>query len=151
MNSTRDIIDPTNNPSEVWLNGVQLPVDVIIGLDGDKVIAESKILDGVVVYERVSRKPFEINFEFTCRKQDATGKYVFPQGVIEDLMENVWRPDQVISLRNTFLNGLKIFNVVIQPITISTIRGNTNVIATIKAKEAVDNSTDYGPTLIISL
>ena len=58
MINTQQITDPNNNPSEVFLEissggvnfSVQLPVDVIIGLDGDKVIAESKILDGVVVY-----------------------------------------------------------------------------------------------------
>jgi hypothetical protein len=151
MKTTADILDYTNNPSEVYLNGVKLPLDVIIGLDGDKVIAESKILDGVVVYERISRKPFEINFEFTCREQDETGKYIFPQSTINDLVKTVWIPDQVIPLKNTFLNALKIFYVVIQPITFSTIRGNTNVIASIKAKESPDDNVNFGTTLIIPL
>jgi hypothetical protein len=49
------------------------------------------------------------------------------------------------------LNALKIFYVVIQPITFSTIRGNTNVIASIKAKESPDDNVNFGTTLIIPL
>ena len=98
----------TNNPSivifEIVSNSVKftvtLPIDVIIGLDGDKVIAESKILDGTVVYERISRKPFEVNFEFTIRDTDLTGKYIFPEQKIKDLMDQIWFYDQVISVQN---------------------------------------------------
>lgn len=148
--TTKDIIDPSNNPSVVILNKVTLPVDVIIGIDGDKVIAESKILDGVVVFERISRKPFEINFEFTCREKDVAGNYIFPQSTIEILIDSVWRPDQVIPVVNTYLNNsLNVFWVVIKPITFTTIRGNTNVIASIKCTESPDNNANYGTTLII--
>ena len=152
MSSTRDILNPSNNPSEVILNGIKLPEDVIIGLDGDKVIAESKILDGVSVFERISRKPFEINFEFTCREKDEIGRYVFPHETIKELIETVWQPDRIIPIQNTFINNaLKIFNVVLQPISFSTIRGNTNVICSIKAKESADSNDNFGPTLIIPL
>lgn len=149
----------TNNPSivifEIVSNGVKftvtLPIDVIIGLDGDKVIAESKILDGTVVYERISRKPFEVNFEFTIRDTDSTGKYIFPEQKIKDLMDQIWFYDQVISVQNSFLNALHIKNIVLQPITFTTIRGNTNVICSIKAKEVSDAMDNYGKTLIIPL
>jgi hypothetical protein len=148
--STINDIDYSNNPSRVVLNNIELPNDVIIGINGDKVIAESKILDGVAVYERICRKPFEINFEFTCRelseKSDEKGKYIFPQSVIKKLTETVWQPDQVIWVENTLLNTLGINYLVLQPITFTTIRGNTNVLCSIKAKEAVQN---YGETLII--
>ena len=149
----------TNNPSivifEIVSNSVKftvaLPIDVIIGLDGDKVIAESKILDGTVVYERISRKPFEVNFEFTIRDTDLTGKYIFPEQKIKDLMDQIWFYDQVISVQNSFLNALHIKNIILQPITFTTIRGNTNVICSIKAKEVADAMDNYGTTLIIPL
>ena len=109
--TTIEPINHYNKPSEVYLSTipnkwVRLPIDVVIGLDGDKVIAESKILDGVAVFERISRKPFEINFEFTCREQDESGNYVFPQDTIQELVQTVWQKDQVIQLKNTFLNSL---------------------------------------------
>jgi hypothetical protein len=159
MPTTAPILDPTNNPSEVIFeinsNGVKfhytLPIDVVIGLDGDKVIAESKILDGVSVFERISRKPFEINFEFTFREKDSEGKYIFPQEAIKDLMNQIWLFDQVITLKNTFLNSLRIKEVILQPISFSTIRGTTNVICSIKAKECTDSIDNYGTTLMIPL
>jgi Domain of unknown function (DUF6046) len=149
--TTNDIVDPANRPSVVYLNDIQLPIDVIIGINGEKVIAESKILDGVVVFERISRKPFEINFEFTCREKNIdTGQYIFPQTVIEDLKDNVWQPDQVISVENTLLNkGFGIYWVVLKPISFTTIRGNTDVICSIKADESPDNNNNYGTTLIV--
>jgi hypothetical protein len=148
--TTKDIVGPANRPSVVYLNDIQLPIDVIIGVNGEKVIAESKILDGTVVFERIGRKPFEINFEFTIReKQFDLGSYIFPQTVIEDLKENVWQPDQVISVQNTFLNGLGVYWVVLKPISFTTIRGNTDVICSIKADESPDNNDNYGTTLIV--
>lgn len=149
MPTTSEILTPMNNPSEVYLNGVLLPVDVIIGLDGNKVIAESKIIDGVVVYERISRKPFEINFEFTCREQDASGRYIFPQNKVKELVENAWAPDKVIPVKNSFLNSLGLMNAVIAPITFTTIRGNTDVICSIKANESPDSNENFNATLII--
>jgi Domain of unknown function (DUF6046) len=151
MFTTKDNIDESKNPAIVYLNGIQLPIDVIIGLDGDKVIAESKILDGVAVFERICRKPYEINFEFNCRDQDSTGKYIFPQRIVQELVDDVWKPDQVIPIINSFINSLKIFNVVLQPISFTTIRGNTNIICTIKAKESPDDNINFGTTLIIPL
>ena len=144
--STTNDIDYSNNPSRVILNNIELPKDVIIGINGDKVIAESKILDGVAVYERICRKPFEINFEFTCRDKDIAGGYIFPQKVIQKLTETVWKPDQVVWVENTLLNTLGINYLVLQPIAFTTIRGNTNVLCSIKAKEAIQN---FGETLII--
>jgi len=149
--TTREEIDLTNNPSFVYLGGVRLPADVIIGLDGDKVIAESKILDGVSVFERISRKPYNVNFEFTCREQDLTGKWVFPQRLVRRLAKHVWKPDYPMRVDNTFLNDLGIFYLVIQPITFTTIRGNTNVICSIKGMESPDNGKNYGTTLVIPL
>ena len=55
--------NPANNPKLVVLNGIQLPLDTVIQLDDDKEIVMSKILDGVVVFERILRNATEINFE----------------------------------------------------------------------------------------
>ena len=66
--NTQNIIDPTNNPALVILNNITLPGDVIITTSEEKVIAESKILDGVMVFERLSRKPMEIDLTFTFRE-----------------------------------------------------------------------------------
>ncbi len=153
--TTVKISDPTNNPSLVVFDmsvgnvtiKVTLPDDVLIGIDGDKVIAESKILDGVAVFERICRKPHAINFEFTCREKDDQGNYVFPQATIKTIMEQAWLPDQVVKVTNTFLNNLGIHNLVLQPITFATIRGSTSVLGSIKAKELYDNTS--GSTLII--
>ena len=149
--TTIEPINHYNKPSEVYLSTipnkwVRLPIDVVIGLDGDKVIAESKILDGVAVFERISRKPFEINFEFTCREQDESGNYVFPQDTIQELVQTVWQKDQVIQLKNTFLNSLGISNIILQSITFTSIRGNTTVICSIKAKESPDSNNSFATT-----
>ena len=149
MATTIELPDGSNNPSKVVLNGIILPEDVIIGLDGDKVVAESKILDGTEVYERISKKPFEINFEFTVREKNVLGNYVFPQATIQVLVDTVWQPDAVVPVVNTFLNSLHIRYVIIRPITFATIRGNTNVVCSIKCKESTDNGNIYGQTLII--
>lgn len=154
---TRADFDPKNNPSEVIINNVTLPADTIIILNGEKVIAESKILDGVAVFERVSRKPFEINFEFTIRQQNFEistllnhpDKYIFPQDKIEYYMQNVFLPDSVATLKNTFLNGLGITEIILKPITLTTIRGSTNVLGSLKAFENFTNKNSL--TLVIPL
>jgi hypothetical protein len=55
--------NPANNPKLVVLNNIQLPWDTVIQLDDEKEITMSKILDGVVVFERILRNATEINFE----------------------------------------------------------------------------------------
>ena len=75
--------DYTNNPSYIvignsqlqgalgaglqLLNGLQLPLDTIILINGKKILAESQIIDGVSVFEHISRKPYTIDFDFTIR------------------------------------------------------------------------------------
>ena len=61
--------DLSNNPSLVKLGTVELPRDVAIYLNCEKVIAESKILDGVSVYEHILRNPYEIEFEIVLRNR----------------------------------------------------------------------------------
>jgi len=149
--------DYTNYPSYVLLNGLLLPLDVIIGVDGEKIIAESKILDGVAVFERVSRKPFEISFEFNVRELKevqrllGVGKvYTFPQKTVEEILNNIWNIDAVITVQNSYLNGLGINSLIIKQITLATIRGNTDVPGSLKCLENYVSSNTQGSTLIIN-
>ena len=59
----RQPFNAQNNPKLVILNGYQLPWDTVISLDDEKEIAVSQILDGVAVFERIVRKPCDINIE----------------------------------------------------------------------------------------
>lgn len=163
--TTKTQIDPTNYPSLVTFKRtddtgtifLSLPPDVIITLDDDKVIAESKILDGVEVFERISRKSWEINFDFNIRdvKQiqlifGTMDKYVFPQKKAEEIVNNIWNIDQVFDIENTFLNGIGINQVIVKSITFATIRGNTNLPCTLKCKENADIQGSQGSSLIIN-
>lgn len=150
--TTIEVPNFLNYPSGVFLNNYMLPTDVVVGLDGEKVIAESKILDGVAVFERISRKPFDLNFEFTLRDYGALrGQNVFPQKMTEDVLNEVFAPDTVVDVFNSFLNGLGIKNAVIKSISYATFRGNTKVVCSIKAVESPDNGTNYNQTLVIPL
>jgi hypothetical protein len=142
MATTLTIQDPTNNPALVIINGITLPGDVIITTSDEKTIAETVILDGAVVFEHIRRKPKEINFDFKFREIN-TGQYanaqlnayVFPQQQIETFLENTWELDQILSVTNTYLNGMGINNIIFKSMTQTTIRGNTDVICSIKALE----------------
>ena len=134
--TTKADIYATNRPSLVMLGGITLPVDVTISLNGEKVIAESKILDGASVFERVSRKPYEIEFNFTIREQDPlTKQYIYPQNASYELTSEVWELDQVIEVTNTWLNKKGISNIIIKSFTEINVRGNTNIIGSLKCLE----------------
>src|ERR1700748_3643722 len=47
-------IDQTNNPGGIIIGSVTLPTNTNILINGEKIIAESQILDGVSVFEHVS-------------------------------------------------------------------------------------------------
>jgi hypothetical protein len=182
MLDTRQIIDQSNNPSLVefqyiidfttnkteirWL---PLPPDVIIIIDGEKIIAESQILDGVMLFERVSRKPFDIDFNFTIRnnidKSPSNSSFQniinnvqynltnntgtkFPQDAINDYISILWNPNEVVKVRNTLLNGIGINELIIKKITITPIRGSTSVSGTIKCLENCHDNK--GGTLVIT-
>ena len=145
-----------NSPSRCILGGVELSRDILITVDGDKVIAESKILDGVEVTERIGRNAYEINFEFTARQlllQDMTGfadvpdatvggskdkHYIFPVDILKQIVNKIWSVDAVIDVTNTMLNDIfKINQVIIKKHSYTPIRGNTDVMVRIEAKENV--------------
>ena len=166
------VLDESNNPSvvKIGVKGnnamVQLPRDVIITINGKKIIAESKILDGVTVFERIARAPYEISFDFTVREYslqqniDATinditkkkGEYVFPQSVLQNLIKNIWEPNSILDIENTLLNNVfGIFEIVVEEIPdIATVQGSKNVPMKLSCKENYDSQDVYANTLILA-
>jgi hypothetical protein len=133
--TTTSLIDETNIPSYTVLNSVVLPADTLISFNGEKIIAESKILDGAFVFERVGRKPVEITLDFTIRGRDTFGKYIFGQNDFYELWTGIWQVDSIVPIENTFLNKIGISNVVIRSISPMTVRGKIEIPCTIKCNE----------------
>lgn len=134
--------DPTNNPSLVVIGGLALPPDVVIMLNGKKILAQSRILDGVSVIEHVGREPYKIEFEATFRISNDNGlTYIFPQDALDDLWSNVWIPNTIQTIQNTYLNKLGIQEIIIEDITPVTVRGTKNVPFRLKALENVIGQT----------
>jgi len=144
--------DPTNNPSILVIGAITLPQDVIIFINGKKVLVHDKILDGVSIIERISRDPYEIEFECTLRQANEIGQvnsdlttYIFPQKQWNLIWQKMWLPDTVQTVDNTYLNGLGISQIIIENITPMPKRGNKDIELRIKAYENVP-----GQTLIIN-
>jgi hypothetical protein len=133
--------DLTNNPSLINIGGVTLPTDTVIYVNGSKTLAQSKILDGVSVIERIMRDPYELEFECVVRSQDAQGNYVFPQDALDNFWNNIWIPDTVQTIQNTYLNKLGIQEIVIESITPTTVRGSKNIPLRIRAYENIPGQT----------
>lgn len=134
-------IDFTNNPSLITIgngeNSLALPSDVMVNIEGEKIIAESVILDGVSVFEHIARKPFEIDFDCNVWDTDKDGKQVFPQDILDDIFTNIFMPNTVISVTNTYLNKLGVRELIIKNITPATVRGSFKVPLRIKCYENV--------------
>lgn len=144
--------DLTNNPSLVIIGNVTLPSDVVMSFPGVKILGMAQILDGVSTIQRISRKPVEIEFEFTLREYTQPGTLnsnftstVFPQDLYDNLWQNVFLPNSVQNIQNTQLNKIGIQQIVIEKITPTTIRGSKNMPVRITAYENVP-----GQTLIVS-
>jgi hypothetical protein len=158
-------ITDNNNVSQVVLGGYTLPYDVTIQITAGKMIAQSQILDGVAVYERVTRKPYEIEFEFVMRSKNTTQRtatlgsfslplaiqtqWVFPLNETTEMMQKIWVKDQVLEVDNVYLNKLGIKQVILQDIQLTTIRGKTDVPVRIKCTEDYYSTKQQGTTLII--
>jgi hypothetical protein len=158
-------LDDNSNVSQVVLGGFTLPYDVIITINGNKIIAQSQILDGVAVFERVTRKPVEIEFDFVMRSKNTTQRtatlgsfslplakqteWVFPLTETSEMMQKIWIKDQVLEVDNVYLNKLGIKQVILQDIQLTTIRGKTDVPVRIKAIEDYYSTKQQGTTLII--
>lgn len=135
------VTDLTNYPSLIIIGKILLPADTVIYLNGNKILAQSKILDGVSVVERISREPYELEFECVIRAQDEKGNYIFPQDALDDFWVNVWLPDTVQTIQNTYLNKLGIQEMVIQTVTPTTVRGSKNIPLRIRGFENVPGQT----------
>lgn len=140
--------DLTNNPSRVLLGGYQLPLDTVIYLNGKKVFVLDKLLDGVSVVERISREPYELEFECVLRKKLEDGKlnydktqYIFPQDDLDDVWQKIWQPDTVVTIENTMINKLGIQEIIIETITPTTFRGSKNIALRIRGYENVPGQT----------
>ena len=142
VNYVPPVKDLTNNPSLVVIGGITLPPDTAIYVNGKKTLATSKILDGVSVVERVLREPYEIEFECVIRTANADGTgYIFPQDELDNVWSNVWLPDSVQKVQNTYLNKLGIQEIVIESISPTTVRGSKNIPLRIRAYENVPGQT----------
>lgn len=141
------ITDLSNNPSSIALgvNGVYitLPASTQIILKGEKIIAESQILDGVSVFEHVSRKPYEIDFDVLIWNSSMNAP--FPQDVINNIWNNLWVPNTILQLVNTYLNGLGVLQVIVKSINPTPKLGSTSVVLKLKLYE-----NQVGQSIIMS-
>lgn len=120
--------DMTNNPKLVIIGGITLPGDTALFIDGKKIAAIEKILDGVTVIEHVSIDAHKIDFEGTFRPiVNADLSTSFPQPLINNFWKKVWKKDSVVPLVNTFFNSLGISELFIEMVHMGTVRGQKNV------------------------
>lgn len=140
-------VDPTNDPSSIAIGGIFLPASTQIVIRGEKIIAESQIIDGVSVFEHISRKPYEIDFDITIWQGDNSNQAStkFPQQQINDLWSLIWLPNSVQGVSNTYLNGIGIQQIIIKSISPQPRLGSTVLVMRIKAFE-----NQVGQTIIIS-
>lgn len=133
----RQTQDPTNNPSGIQIGNVFLPATTQIIVRGEKIIAESQIIDGVSVFEHISRKPYEIDFDVTIWQGDNSDQAStsFPQQQINEIWNIIWQPNTVQTLNNTYLNGLGVQQIIVKSINPQPKLGSTNVIIRIKTYE----------------
>lgn len=143
-------VDPTNNPPWIRLiRGSQtiiLPTSTNITLSGKKILAESQIIDGVSVFEHISRKPYEIEFKIVI--YDDSFNPVFPQAQINDIFNNAWLPNTVLKVKNTYLNGLGVQEIIMDSIKPQPRLGSKVVDMVIKAFENQPGQTIIMPNII---
>lgn len=135
-------VDLTNNPGRIIIGNVILPTSTNIAIKGEKILAESQIIDGVSVFEHISRKPYEIEFKVLI--WDDTFGSSFPQTTINNIWTNLWIPNTVQKVKNTYLNGLNIGEIIIKSVKPMPRLGSKNVDMIITAFE-----NQPGETIII--
>lgn len=163
-------IDSFNTPGEITLitpsNSITLPPDTKCFPHGAKHLAMTPLLDAedgqplVVAFERIQRKPYKIEIEGTFRMQNQGGttyentnppaglrgpiNNVFAQQSLNAFWNGIWLIDTVVKIKNSYLNGLGIQEIVIEDMTPEVVRGSTNIPFHITAWENVP-----GQSLII--
>lgn len=150
--------NPANDPSYCVIGNVVLSANILLPIKNKKLIAKSQIVDGVTVFEHVSREAAEIDFDFT----------IFPAGVIQGTASNtnafnnvttfnqtslntfwstIWSANTIQAVQNTYLNGLGISQIIIESITVIPMHGKPNVGVKMRALE---NQVAYGNAFNIS-
>lgn len=147
--------DGTNDPSYITIGGIQLSGNVIIPVKNEKVIAQSQIIDGVEVFEHISRKSAEIDFDFTIFPNgviqgtaDKTNAFygvnTFNQQVLNQFWNTLYLPNSVQAVQNTYLNGLGINQIIIKSISVVPRPGSPNITVKLKALENQPGSLFVG-------
>src|ERR1700723_1750902 len=122
--------DATNDPSYCVIGGVILSGNVIVPIKNEKILAESQIIDGVSVFEHISRKPCEIVFAFTIfpngvikEKAEKTNAFyginTFNQQALNTFWNSIWSPNTVQNVQNTYLNGIGIQQIILKSISVA--------------------------------
>jgi len=143
-----------------------LPFDVIIRINGSKLLAKSQILDGATVFERITKQVHEIQFDFTLRDISAqaaaqmdsiypVSKYPYQNKFIVAIewlnffIQNIWNKDAVLQVDNILLKTIGIQQVIVDSYSINTIRGNVDMPMTLKCYEDYYSTKNQGTTLLI--
>lgn len=144
--------DAFNTPGQVTLISptatVILPPDTKIWPHGEKHIVLTTPLDAdggnyTAFFERIRRKPYKIEIEGVFRMQNKGGvtyentnppsglrgqvNNVFAQDYLNTVWNNAWIPDTVLRVKNSFLNGLGILEIVIESMSPDVVRGSKNI------------------------
>ncbi len=140
--------DSSNNPSYFVIAGIVLSGNAVVPVKDEKVIAESQIIDGVTVFEHISRKSAEIDFDFTIfppgvitGEAGGTQKTVynnvttFNQQVLNQFWNSIFLPNSVQQVQNTYLNGLGIQEIIVKSVSIAPRPGSANISVKMKAFE----------------
>lgn len=116
--------------------GIVLPADVLIDINGKKVVASTTILDGVEVTQHIRRDANRIVFEFVARAR-AGSMWTFAQEFIDALYQKIYLPNSVIYVQNTLLNKMGITQLVMDDWKLTTRRGSINVPITLSMRENI--------------
>ena len=142
----------------VTLNGLTLPNDCIFSPEFEKTIAKSQIVDGVEVFQRISRKSTSVTFDFTLRQEITTegtflqankDEYVFPIDKLIELYTETFKPDKVLTVNNIVLNRLGIKLLIVEKFRPTLIRGSVSIPCVLTCYEDYYSNQDKGNTLII--
>jgi hypothetical protein len=178
LNQVNNVVISYTLQKDTVINGIttssgtplsyQLPLDVLILIDGKKIIAKSQITDGVEVFERIARKAHSIDIEFNMRGVQSNSttlgtivtEYVFPLNTddndpinpnssdVSSFFDIVWLPDQVLDIQNSLLNALHIDKIIVESHTIKPERGSVDVNVRLKAYEVYYDNDSQSSSLV---
>lgn len=109
-------------------SGVILPADTVILVKWVKRLARSEILNGPDVTQMIRTRASEVIFTFTLRQPDTVnGGYKFPQDDFDTVLKNIFLPNKVQSVQNTWLNKQGITQLVFEELEPTVHRGATKM------------------------